>query len=589
MIPETLQNLKFCRIKKGTKKPFESDWVNKPYSYSEIKNFLPDENYGVLCGYDNLAVIDADSTKLQMLIDGKLPQTFKVKTGNGMHNYFFVEGLKKKIILKLEGEHIGEVQSQGTQVIGPGSVHPSGKIYEAMNDIPITNLNYDQLIEFVKPFQDKKEIPVSKIIQDSDIDNLSVVDIWGTAGLKKQGSEYYGSHPIHGSETKSNFWINPFKNTWHCFRCNSGGGPAAAIAVKEGLMDCSDAKSGSLRKVDFVNVLKIAEEKYGLKPREIKEQKVDLNIIWEGNLKDYETEGLEWIIEKIIANRSVCLLVGKAGVLKTFLAILICYAVASGNDFLNKFKSKKGKVIYLDKENGYAIMKKRTSMVKKGLGLTGEYDIGFICFSSIKIDKKRDIEAIEKILEEHKPKLLVIDTYRRAISFDENDAGSVSELFVDTLRPLVEKYNCSILLLHHNRKGGSAGDEMDELRGSSDLANYADAILKAERKGGNLVLKQLKNRNESELPPMKLLVTFLEDEIKMVYSGEFVKKNKEDKCIEVLKKWFKEKGIKEFQTNEGLEKAANKGIGKTNFNNALKTMEVSGIIEKVSHGQYKVL
>lgn len=588
MIPKTLQNLKFCRIKKGTKKPLELDWVNKPYSYSEIKKFLPDENYGVLCGYENLAVIDSDSTKLQMLIEGKLPKTFKVKTGKGTHNYFFVEGLKKKIILKLDGEHLGEVQSQGTQVIGPGSIHPSGKIYEAVNDLPITSLNYDQLIEFVEPLQDKKEIVVSKIIQDSDIDNLSVVDIWGTAGLKKQESEYYGPHPIHGSDGGMNFWINPSKNTWHCFRCNSGGGPASAIAVKEGLIDCSDAKSGSLRKVDFVNVLKLAE-KYGLKPQEVKEQKVDVNIIWEGDLKDYEIENAEWIIDNLIANRAVCLLVGKAGVLKTFLAISICYAVASGNDFLNKFKSQKGKVIYLDKENGYAIMKKRTAMVKKGLGLTGKYDIGFICFSSIKIDKKKDIEAIEKILEEHKPKLLVIDTYRRAISFDENDAGSVSELFVDTLRPMVEKYNCSILLLHHNRKGGSSGDEMDELRGSSDLANYADAILKAERKGGNLVLKQLKNRNEAELAPMKILITFPEDEIKMVYSGEFVKRNKEDKCIEILKKWFEEKGIKEFQTKDGLERAANKGIGKTNFNSALSKMEVSGAIEKVSHGQYKVL
>jgi RecA-family ATPase len=343
-----------------------------------------------------------------------------------------------------------------------------------------------------------------------------------------------------------------------------------------------------LRGVDFVNVLKLAE-KYGLKQQEIKEQKIDVNIIWEGDLKNYETENGEWIIDKIIADKAVCLLVGKAGVLKTFLAISISYAVASGNDFLNKFKSKQGKVIYLDKENGYSIMKKRTSMVKRGLELTEDYDIGFICFSQIKIDKKKDIEAIEKILEKHKPRLLVIDTYRRAISFDENDAGSVSELFVDTLRPMVEKYNCSILLLHHNRKGGSAGDEMDELRGSSDLANYADAILKAERKGGNLVLKQLKNRNEAELAPMKILITFPEDEIKMVYAGEFIKKNKEDNCIEILKKWFEEKGINEFDFKEGLEKAANKGIGRTNFSNALNKMEVSGIIEKVSHGKYKVL
>ena len=65
--------------------------------------------------------------------------------------------------------------------------------------------------------------------------------------MKKSGSEYFGSHPIHGSESGSNFWINPSKNMWHCFRCDSGGGPLAAIAVKEGIIDCSEANKGSLR------------------------------------------------------------------------------------------------------------------------------------------------------------------------------------------------------------------------------------------------------------------------------------------------------------------------------------------------------
>ena len=92
MIPPQLKNLKFCRIKKGTKRPFEKEWTNKPYSYEEIQEFLPEENYGVLCGYENLAVIDCDKKELQLIIEKLLPETFKVKTGGGgTHNYYFIK------------------------------------------------------------------------------------------------------------------------------------------------------------------------------------------------------------------------------------------------------------------------------------------------------------------------------------------------------------------------------------------------------------------------------------------------------------------------------------------------------------------
>ena len=146
MILKQLQNLKFCRIKKGEKKPFEKDWTNKPYSSKDINKFLPNENYGVLCGYENLAVIDSDNDAFQLVVDQLLPETFKVKTGGGgTHNYFFIKDLKQKIILNTsDGVHLGEVQSYGTQVVGPGSIHPSGNKYEVKSEETITTISCEE-------------------------------------------------------------------------------------------------------------------------------------------------------------------------------------------------------------------------------------------------------------------------------------------------------------------------------------------------------------------------------------------------------------------------------------------------------------
>lgn len=600
-IPSKLRGFKFCRIRKGTKKPFERDWTNKPYSYEEIKPFLEKEQYGILCGYENLAVIDCDKPELQSAIECLLPITFRVKTGgDGMHNYFIIKDLRQKLILETEtGEHLGEIQSVGTQVVGPNSIHPNKKKYDVILDVPIKEIPAEKLFETLNPFirkiKDTEETANCEREIHSEIDNLSVVDIWGLNNMKKQGSEYYGSHPIHGSEGGMNFWINPTKNLWHCFRCDSGGGPLSAIAVKEGIIECSEAQKGILRGQKAREALKIAEEKYGLikeSVENIKEnEEKDFEFLWDDDLKNYKEEEKEWIIDRLIPSRSVCILTGKRGTLKTFIALLIGYSIATGTNFLGRYETKKGKVIYLDKENGIPIMRKRTSMIKNGLQISQEnIKVGFICFSQLKIDKMSDIGKIESLIKKHNPSLLIVDTYRRGISFDENDAGAVSELFVDTLRPLVEKNNISIILIHHNRKtSGKSGDEMDEIRGSSDLANYADIIFKTEGQGKNIIFKQLKNRNAAEEPPIKIKTEFNEEKyVKMTYEGEYSKQTQTDKCAEAILVWVSENGLKEFRTKDIKEMALEKGFKKNSLHNALIELQSAGAIENIGFGIYKI-
>lgn len=607
-IPKQLINLKFCKIKKKTKKPFEKDWNNKPYSYEEISKWLEknDENYGILCGYEYLAVIDSDNESFQTAVENMLPETYRVKTGSGgTHNYYFIKDLDQKLILELDDKtHLGEVQWKGQQVVGPGSIHPSGRTYQECNRKPIAEISASLVYNSFKPFikqikeaEEEKEFERKEIKDNhSEIDDLNVTDIFGTSGLKKQGEEYYGSHPVHGSNGGMNFWINPLKNIWHCFRCQSGGGPLSAIAVKEGIIDCSEAHRGNLRGDKAKLCIEIARKKYGLlyseplKNYETEpEKKEDIKIIWEHELPNYTEEEKEWIIEKLIPTKSVCILTGKRGTMKTFVALNMAYSIASGSDFLNKYSTRKGSIIYLDKENGIGIMKDRTLMVKKGMELEDQkLDIGFICFSQLKIDRLGDIIAIEKVIEKYKPLLLVIDTYRRGISFDENDAGKVSELFVDTLRPLVEKYDLSIILIHHDRKSGEReGDEMDTIRGSSDLANYADIIIRMQRNKGELIMKQLKNRNSAEEPPIKIHNSFSESELKLWYEGEFIKKNQAQLCLESILVWMAKEDIKTFEIKDIKELALTKGFKKNNLFNAITELQNRGIIKNVGKGKYE--
>ena len=167
IIPINLKDLKFCRIYKNSKGPFEKNWPNTPYTYNEISKFFPEENYGVLTGYEGLSVIDSDNIVLKEVIEEKLPKTFTVETGGGgTHYYYIIHDLKEKIILETEdGLHLGEIQNKGQQVVGPRSIHPNGNSYVVLNDIPLTEITYEQLKSAIELFMQKNKNIQKKLLK----------------------------------------------------------------------------------------------------------------------------------------------------------------------------------------------------------------------------------------------------------------------------------------------------------------------------------------------------------------------------------------------------------------------------------------
>lgn len=268
----------FVKLKPRSKIPFEPDWQNRPYSYKDIEPWIAQgSNYGVLGGHSDLIVIDADTCVMSELVQSRLPATFTVKTPRAGHHFYYIcPDIKKKIVLKKDGVHFGEIISTGSQVVGPGSIHPdTGTAYQVMNDLEITRITreeiFSELLEYIPTEFPQKDA-------GTEISNLSVMDVLVKAGIeiKPIGSQFVGGHPVHGSTNNNNFVVSPDKNVWHCFRCGSGGGAIALIAVLERVIGCHEAIPGGLRDDRFNEALRFAKEKYGF---DIKRQSLSENVI----------------------------------------------------------------------------------------------------------------------------------------------------------------------------------------------------------------------------------------------------------------------------------------------------------------------
>ena len=145
----TDQSLRFTKIRYRSKRPIEKGWTKRPYTYEQILPHIGRHtNYGVLTGYGNLAVADADSEELIEAIEKRLPPTFTVQTGSGgRHYYYKCPELQKRIVLQAGNKHYGEIQSKGQAVVGPGSIHPDGNTYQIVRAAPISTLEITGLAQ----------------------------------------------------------------------------------------------------------------------------------------------------------------------------------------------------------------------------------------------------------------------------------------------------------------------------------------------------------------------------------------------------------------------------------------------------------
>ena len=272
-IPQQLKRteFRFVLVSKRAKAPVEKQWTtinNYRVDNQKLRNWLAQSgNYGVCCGYGGLVVVDSDDPLIAERSQERLGVTFRVRSGSGrgFHDYFTVEGMHKKEIFEPDGKHLGEAQFVGQMVIGPGSMHPSGGIYEIVNDTPICNVTVEK---FTSAFRDvvrvqkTYELPTGAPSHEArdTLQALALTAVLYGFNGNYRGRYLHGKNPWHGARTGTNFTIDTEANLWTCWRCHCRGGVARAIALKHGLLaNCPDV----LSKAEYRRVIDLAKRHYG--------------------------------------------------------------------------------------------------------------------------------------------------------------------------------------------------------------------------------------------------------------------------------------------------------------------------------------
>jgi len=199
-------------------------------------------------------------------------------------------------------------------------------------------------------------------------------------------------------------------------------------------------------------------------------------------------------VEGLWAEQAVGIVGGEPKCCKSFLALDMAVAVASGRACLRRFETKRpGRVLLFAAEDALNVVRERIESIALAAGVSfASLDVHVITAPTVRLDLDADRQRLKETVEALRPRLLVLDPFVRLHRIDENQSQEVAPLLA-YLRGLQRRFECAVLLVHHARKGGHVR-RGQALRGSSEFHAWGDSNLYLRRQRDRIVLS-IEHRN----------------------------------------------------------------------------------------------
>jgi AAA domain len=216
---------------------------------------------------------------------------------------------------------------------------------------------------------------------------------------------------------------------------------------------------------------------------------------------------LPWLIQDLWTDEAVGILGGEPKCCKSFLALDVALAVASGAACLRQFAVRRtGPVLFFPAEDSLSIVRRRLDGIAAAAQVSlAELPLHIITAPALRLDLDLDRQRLTLTVEVFRPVLLVLDPFIRLHQCDENEASQIAPL-LGYLRQLQRQFHVAVLLVHHAKKDGASLRPGQALRGSSELHGWGDSNLYLRRQRDQLTLT-VEHRAAPSLDPIPVQLT----------------------------------------------------------------------------------
>lgn len=349
---------------------------------------------------------------------------------------------------------------------------------------------------------------------------------------------------------------------------------------------CEYFSQGATKK----DITTLINESVTLREWEEQNEPEEYTIITGSEILQREIPKQKWLISKMIPVEGLSFLVGSEGTGKSFYALTMANAIATGEKWLNTFEVKQQtKVLFLDKENTINGIQERLA----GLNIKGdalfflEYPERFIFEGEEKDGLSSFAHYVKQFVENNNIGFIIIDSFIDFMTGNENSSGD-TQVFFSAIKQLFP--NKSILTIHHAGKPsqGVTRTSSQKTRGSSNIMAQAFSsffIEQIPRSTIEFSIEHTKLRGAQKAKKFKVEMEIHVDPYdtentrvtNLKYAGEIedeeLKRDlAKDTIIESLEK------TTEILKKDLQEICLAKGIYERTFNRAIKEMETEQIV-----------
>jgi hypothetical protein len=511
-------------IKQGEKRPPMQGWQNAATSDpTTIRQWFEgqfkDCGLGIATGEFRdryLIVIDIDDRQQfsgsETLADleelhGKLPETVEVITGSGgRHIYFLTDEPIRNEASGTLGIGI-DIRGIGGQVLAPPTVHPNGRTYEWADgrsiadrkpaDMPlwmVLLLKTKTPTEVsVKPLPDQITPSSSILRQEGPLDRYDAATTWPEL-LRADGWTL-----AHIDQAGESHWVRPGKDIREGTSATTGWQGKDMLRVFT--TSIPNLPANAYTRASYTTAMhyngdksafatKLLQQGTALIPVEQPsdhDKLLDSLINWQEFWKqDFPPE--DWLIKPIIPRNQLVTIFAPGGTGKSLLALYLAAGIATGRNMFGE-DNQPISVLYMDYEMQQAQLYERLTAMgyNKDINLTNLHYASLPPIGSL--DTSEGAKQICDLARAVQAKLVIIDTFSRAVEGAENDADTVRNFYRWTAINLKAEFR-SLLRIDHSGKDLKKG-----ARGTSAKNDDVDLVWQMTRTGDTVRLNPTKKRH----------------------------------------------------------------------------------------------
>jgi len=209
-----------------------------------------------------------------------------------------------------------------------------------------------------------------------------------------------------------------------------------------------------------------------------------------------------WLIDPILPAGGLIGLYGPPGEGKSFLAIDMALAVATGRAWQG-YPVTPCHVVYISAEGGTGISKRVLAWLTFHHIPPPQADVAWLTESVAMLSDSQDMQVLFKRIHEEMtthPGFIVIDTLARCFEGDENKQEDMGH-FIQGVDRLRREFGCTVMVVHHTRL------QADRERGSTAFRGAADCMILVRKRQRTITVTNSKQKDYEEFSPLRFTLT----------------------------------------------------------------------------------